>query len=256
MPPDERVDLASTLQAPEDPYRREEGRQVEHHVADDDERLDRRRQRHQGPGLRPVPELRVVHGVRRPVHDGVLPHEGRAADGHEQDRVLRVPSPQEGERHHDQHHGDDRSDLLRPPASASIRRSGVTGRGAPRTAGLAIRAATAPVRALWAMKMRARTTAHPRRAQPAAARSPFDQRGGRVGAGARHGLPAGHLHGSPLRAPRSARRDAPCRTPARAGAPPGNRPPPIPGASNCRRTGEYRWPLTQPATSSPARVPP
>ncbi len=61
---------------------------------------------------------------------------------------------------------------------------GVTGRGAPRTAGLAIRAAPGPMRALRAMKMRARTTAHPRRAQPAAARSSFDQRGGRVGVGA------------------------------------------------------------------------
>ncbi len=75
------------------PDRREERRHVEGGVADHDERLDGRRQRHERPGLGPVPELRVVDRVRRPVHDRVLPDEQRRGEHHQQDRVAGVAPP-------------------------------------------------------------------------------------------------------------------------------------------------------------------
>ena len=73
--------------------RGEIGPEIEGGVPHSDERFDGGRQRRQRPGLREVCELGVVGRIRRPIHDGVHPHDGGGGDHHEQHRVLRVALP-------------------------------------------------------------------------------------------------------------------------------------------------------------------
>ena len=91
------------LQFAQDPDCRKVGAEVEHHVTENHERFDGRRQRHQRPRLRPVDQVGVVDRERRPVHDRVLPHDQRGAQEHQHHRAARIAAPAPDE--HDQQHG-------------------------------------------------------------------------------------------------------------------------------------------------------
>ena len=103
------------LHLAKNPDRREVRAEVERHVPEHDPGFNGRRHHDQGPGLRPVQQRRVVHRVRRPVHDRVLPYDQRRDQDHHQHRAAGVFPPATDEddgQHHDHDQGADlRNDL-------------------------------------------------------------------------------------------------------------------------------------------------
>ncbi len=125
----------SGLQLAQNPDRREIRAEIECHITEYDERLDRRRHHDQVPGFRPVQQHRVVHRVGRPVHDRVLPHDQRRAQHHQQHRAARVLPPPTDE-HDSEHRDHDRGTDLRHqlpviPTVEELDRAG----GVPRRSG-------------------------------------------------------------------------------------------------------------------------
>ena len=59
-----------------------------------------------------MPEVGVVDRVRRPVHDRVLPDNGRGDNRHEQLGMARVPSPADDHGRDDRNHHQNGPDLV------------------------------------------------------------------------------------------------------------------------------------------------